>query len=83
MLQKKITLTTENVKTLLKISNLALQVKEIWRKKLRIILSIYLIETSKNLWKRGLLSKSLLAIKGRSCNQTLLVHQDMTKKTTF
>ena len=24
-----------------------------------------------------------LSIKGRSCNQTLLVHQDMTKKTTF
>ena len=27
--------------------------------------------------------KCLLSIKGRSCNQTLLVHQDMTKKTTF
>ena len=30
-----------------------------------------------------MLPKSLLSIKGRSCNQTLLVHQDTTKKTTF
>jgi len=30
-----------------------------------------------------MLPKSLLSIKGQSCNQTLLVHQDMTKKTTF
>jgi len=29
------------------------------------------------------LKKYLLSIKGRSCNQTPLVHQDMTKKTTF
>ena len=36
-----------------------------------------------NGWKRGMLPKSLLSIKGRSCNQTLLAHQDMTKKTTF
>jgi len=36
-----------------------------------------------NCWKRGKLLKCLLSIKGRSCNQTLLVHQDMTKKTTF
>ena len=36
-----------------------------------------------NRWKRGMLPKSLLSIKGRSCNQSLLVHQDMTKKTTF
>jgi len=34
-------------------------------------------------WKRGMLPKRLLSIKGRTCNQTLLVHQDMTKKTTF
>jgi len=34
-------------------------------------------------WKRGMLPKCLLSIKGRTCNQTLLVHQDMTKKTTF
>jgi len=33
--------------------------------------------------KQGMLLKSLLSIKGRSCNQTLLVHQDVTKKTTF
>jgi len=32
-------------------------------------------------WKRGMLPKSLLSIKGKSCIQTLLVHQDMTKKT--
>ena len=25
----------------------------------------------------------LLSIKGRTCNPTPLVHQDMTKKTTF
>jgi len=36
-----------------------------------------------NRWKRGMLPKCLLSIKGRSCNQTLLVHQDMTKKNTF
>jgi len=36
-----------------------------------------------NRWTRGMLPKSLLSLKGRSCNQTLLVHQDMTKKTTF
>ena len=35
-----------------------------------------------NRWKRGMLPKCLLSIKGKSCNQTLLVHQDM-KKTTF
>ena len=34
-------------------------------------------------WKRGMHPKCLLSIKGRSCNQTLLVHQDMAKKTTF
>jgi len=34
-------------------------------------------------WKRKMLPKCLLSIKGRTCNQTLLVHQDMTKKTTF
>ena len=33
--------------------------------------------------KRGMLPKCLLSIKGRSSNQTLLVHQDMTKKVTF
>ena len=27
--------------------------------------------------------KPILSIKGRRCNQTLLVHQDMKKKTTF
>ena len=36
-----------------------------------------------NHWKRGMLPKSLLSLKGRSCNQILLVHQYMTKKTTF
>ena len=36
-----------------------------------------------NRWGQGMLPKSLLSIKGRSCNQTLLVYQDMTKKTTF
>ena len=36
-----------------------------------------------NCWKRGMLPKCLLSIKGRSCNQTPLVHQDMTKKTTL
>jgi len=30
-----------------------------------------------------MLPKYLLSIKGRSCNQTPLVHQDMTKKNTF
>ena len=30
-----------------------------------------------------MLPKYPLSIKGRTCNQTLLVHQDMTKKTTF
>jgi len=34
-------------------------------------------------WKLGMLPKSLLSIKDRTCNQTLLVHQDMTTKTTF
>jgi len=34
-------------------------------------------------WKRGMLSKSLLSIKCRTCNQTLLVHLDMTKKAPF
>ena len=34
-------------------------------------------------WKLELLPKCLLFIKGRTCNQTLHVHQDMTKKTTF
>ena len=34
-----------------------------------------------NRWKRGMLPKCLLSIKGRSCNQTSLVHQDMTLKT--
>ena len=36
-----------------------------------------------NRWKRGMLLKCLLSIKGRSCNQTPLVHQDMRKKTTL
>ena len=36
-----------------------------------------------NHWKRRMLPKCLLFIKGRSCNQTPLVHQDMAKKTTF
>ena len=36
-----------------------------------------------NRWGQGMLPKSLLSIKGRSCNQTLLVYQDMTKKTTL
>ena len=31
-----------------------------------------------NCWKRGMLPKCLLSIKGRSCNQTPFVHQDMT-----
>jgi len=33
-----------------------------------------------NRWKRGMLPQNLLSIKGRSCNQTLLVHQDMDKE---
>jgi len=37
-----------------------------------------IIKIQGNRWKRGL-TKSLLSIKGRSCNQTLLVHQYMTK----
>ena len=41
------------------------------------------VHKQENRWKRGMLPKSLLSIKGRRCNQTLLVHQDMTKKTTF
>jgi len=28
-------------------------------------------------------AKCMVSIKGRTCNQTLLVHQDMTKKTIF
>jgi len=31
-----------------------------------------------NPWKRGMLHKCMLSI-GRTCNQTLLVHHDMTK----
>jgi len=30
-----------------------------------------------------MLTECLLSIKGRTCNPTQLVHQDMTKKTTF
>jgi len=30
-----------------------------------------------------IMKQKLLSIKGRTCNQTLLVHQDMTRKTTF
>ena len=37
----------------------------------------------KNRWKPRMLPKWLLFIKGRTCNPTPLVHQDMTKKTTF
>ena len=37
-----------------------------------------------NRWKQRMLLKWLvLSIKGRTCNPTPLVHQDMTKKTTF
>ena len=36
-----------------------------------------------NPWKRRMLPKWLLSIKGRTCNPTPLVHQDITKKTTF
>jgi len=36
-----------------------------------------------NRWKQRMLPKCLLSIKGRTCNQAPLVHQDMTKKTTF
>ena len=34
-------------------------------------------------WRLGMLPKCMLSIKGRTCYQTLLVHQYMTKKTTF
>ena len=36
-----------------------------------------------NRWKRGILPKSLLSIKGRSCNKTLPVYQYLTKKPTL
>ena len=36
-----------------------------------------------NRWKRRMLPKWLLSIKGRTCNTTPLVHQDMTTKKTF
>jgi len=42
-----------------------------------------LLNQQGNRWKQEMLPKSLLSIKGMSCNQTLLVHQDITKKTTF
>ena len=34
-------------------------------------------------WKRGMFPRCLLSHKGRTCNQTLLVHQDMTKNPPF
>ena len=34
-------------------------------------------------FKRRMLPNRLLSIKGGTCNPTPLVHQDMTKKTTF
>ena len=46
-------------------------------------IGINIISNKENRWKRGMLPKCLLSIKGRSCNQTPLVHHDMTKKTTF
>ena len=36
-----------------------------------------------NRWKQRMLPKWHLSIKGRTCKSTPLVHQDMTKKTTF
>ena len=41
------------------------------------------IKRQENRWKRRILPKWLLSIKGRTCNPTPLVQQDMTKKTTF
>jgi len=37
-------------------------------------------EKQENRWKRRMLHKWLMSIKGRTCNPTPLVHQDMTKK---
>jgi len=37
-------------------------------------------DIQENHWKWGMLPKCLWSIKGRTCNQTPLVHQDMTKK---
>jgi len=36
-----------------------------------------------NRWKRGMLPKCLLSIKGRASNQTPHEHQGMTTRTTF
>ena len=41
------------------------------------------IYNKKNRWKRRILLIWLLSIKGRTCHQTPLVHQDMIKKTVF
>jgi len=40
-------------------------------------------DKQENRWKRRMLPKWILSIKGRTCNPTPLVHQDMIKKTTF
>jgi len=45
---------------------------------------LHLIELKQGIrWKRGMLPKCLLSTEGRTCKQTPLVHQGMTKKTTF
>ena len=40
-------------------------------------------QQQENCWKRRMLPKWLLSIRGRTCNPTPLVHQDMTKKTNI
>ena len=42
-----------------------------------------IIIKEENRWKRRMLPKWLLSIKGRTCNPTPLVHQYITKKSTF
>ena len=49
----------------------------------QIVTCLHGISKQENRWKRRMLPKWLLSIKGRTCNPTPLVHQDMTKKTTF
>ena len=47
-----------------------------------IIIIIIIIITRKSLQAMNT-PQMAMAIKGRTCNPTPLVHQDMTKKTTF
>ena len=44
---------------------------------------MYIKLKQENRWKRRMLDKWLLSIKGKTCNPTPLVHQDMIKKATF